>query len=67
MATDRVLRAQGLRRHSSAGLATETERAAIWIEHDSHVRLGLDLRQLGAEARSVGDSWGGFTTDVPGS
>ena len=32
---DRVLRAQGLRRHSSAGLATETERVAIWIEHDS--------------------------------
>ena len=28
---------------------------AVWIEHDSHVRLGLDLRELGAEARGVGD------------
>jgi hypothetical protein len=28
---------------------------AVWIEHDPHVRLGLDLRQLGAEALGVGD------------
>ncbi len=29
---------------------------AVWIEHhDPHVRLGLDLRQLGAEALRVGD------------